>query len=601
MSNPWVARHGMTSAAYQAEFNKWTQQGYRLREVSGYGVGNQDFYAAIWEKSSGPAWEAHHGMTSSQYQTKFNDLVGKGYRLLQVSGYGVGNQDFYAAIWEKSSGPAWEAHHGMTSAQYQTKFNDLVGKGFRLRQVSGYGVGGHDYYAAIWEKSSGPVWEAHHGMTSAQYQTTFNNLVQKGYRLTCVSGYGVGTTDYYAAIWEKTGGPGWEAHHRMSSDQYQGQFDQLVDQGYRLLWVSGYGVGSNALYAAIWQREGMSDADLNLIDSKLNAYISQQSVPGLSIAVSKGERLVFAKGYGYADTSTKEPVTPDSVFRIASISKPVTAVALMELVEAGKVHLDDKVFGAGAILGTTYGTKPYANNVKQITVRQLASHTSGWSDDGGDPMFMNYNLNQAQLIGWVLDNRPLKNPPGTAYEYLNFGFCVLGRVIEKVSGQGYEAYVKQAVLSRCGITLMQIGADTQAGKAKHEVTYYGSAPYTLLLHRMDAHGGWIATPIDLLRMMARVDGFTNKVDILSPTDETSMDTGSTANAGYGLGWIIESTDRAHNGAMDGCMGFLVRRNDGISYAVLVNTRAAVDNFAWGLKGVIDGFVASVNWPGYDLF
>jgi hypothetical protein len=102
-------------------------------------------------------------------------------------------------------------------------------------------------------------------------------------------------------------------------------------------------------------------------------------------------------------------------------------------------------------------------------------------------------------------------------------------------------------------------------------------------------------------MMVRVDGFTSKVDILPPADEMSMDTGSTVDPGYALGWVIESGNRAHNGAMDGTMGFLVRRDDGISYAVLVNTGAAVDNFAWGLKGVIDGFVASVNGPGYDLF
>jgi CubicO group peptidase (beta-lactamase class C family) len=597
----FVARHGMTSAQYQAEFNSLVGQGYRLVEVSGYGVGSQALYAAIWDKAAGPAWEAHHGMTSSDYQTRFNQLVGQGFRLRQVSGYAVGNQDFYAAVWDKSPGPAWEAHHGMTSTAYQARFNQLVGQGFRLRQVSGYSVGNQDFYAAIWDKSPGPAWEAHHGMTSADYQTRFNQLVGQGYRLVNVSGYSVGGTDRYAAIWEKAPGPRWEAHHRMNSDQYQGQFDQLVDQGYRLDWVSGYAIGGVPSYAALWHSEAMSDADASLIDSKLNAYVSQQSVPGLSIAVAKNERLVFAKGYGYADTSTKAPVTPDSIFRVASISKPITAVAIMELVEAGKLNLDSPVFGAGAILGTTYGTKPYAANVKQITVRQLASHTSGWSNDGGDPMFMNLSMNQAQLIGWVLDNRPLKNAPGSAYEYLNFGFCVLGRVIEKISGQSYETYVKQAVLSRCGITRMQIGAESQAAKAVHEVTYYGSSPYSLLTHRMDAHGGWIATPIDLLRMMVRVDGFTNKADILSVPDESAMNTGSTANPGYGLGWIVESTDRAHNGAMDGCMGFLVRRNDGLSYAVLVNTRAGGDSFAWGLKGVIDSFVASVTWPGYDLF
>jgi len=597
----WVARHGMTSAQYQAEFNSLVGQGFRLSEVSGYGVGSQALYAAIWDKSPGPAWEAHHGMTAAAYQAKFNDLVGQGFRLRQVSGYSIGNQDFYAAIWVKSPGPAWEAHHGMTSTAYQTKFNQLVGQGFRLRQVSGYSIGNQDFYAAIWDKAAGPSWEAHHGMTSSAYQARFNQLTGQGYRLVDVSGYSVGNTDLYAAIWEQAPGPRWEAHHRMSSDQYQGQFDQLVDQGYRLKWVSGYTIGGSANYAAFWQSEAIGDADASTIDSGINAYMAQQSIPGLSIAVTKNERLVFAKGYGFADTSTHAPVTPDSIFRIASISKPITAVAIMELVKAGKLNLDSKVFGRGAILGTTYGTKSYANNVKQITVRQLASHTSGWSNDGGDPMFMNLSMSQTQLIGWVLDNRALKNVPGAAYEYLNFGFCVLGRVIEKVSGQSYEAYVKQAVLSLCGITRMQIGAEAQAAKAPNEVTYYGSAPYTLLTHRMDAHGGWIATPIDLLRMMVRVDGFVQKADILAASNETAMNTGSTANPGYGLGWVLESSDRAHNGAMDGCMGFLVRRNDGLSYAVLVNTRASVDNFARGLKGVIDGFIASINWPGYDLF
>src|ERR1700730_18299359 len=116
---PWQARHGMTSAEYQQVFNKLTGQGYRLIEVSGYEVGGQDRYAAIWEQRAGPPWEARHGLTSVQYQQTFNDLQGKGYRLIQVSGYAVKGQDFYAAIWEKRSGSPWQARHGMTSAQYQ--------------------------------------------------------------------------------------------------------------------------------------------------------------------------------------------------------------------------------------------------------------------------------------------------------------------------------------------------------------------------------------------------------------------------------------------------------------------------------------------------
>jgi len=97
-------------------------------------------YAAIFEQSGGPPWEARHGLTSAQYQQTFNQLVGQGYRLVLVDGYSVNGQDFYAAIFEQSSGPPWEARHGLTSAQYQQTFNELVGQGYRLVDVSGYEV-----------------------------------------------------------------------------------------------------------------------------------------------------------------------------------------------------------------------------------------------------------------------------------------------------------------------------------------------------------------------------------------------------------------------------------------------------------------------------
>ncbi len=253
-AQPWIARHGLSSAGYQAEFNKLTAQGYRLTHVSGYGIGGQDRYAAIWEKRGGPAWVARHGLSSAGYQAEFNKLTAQGYRLTHVSGYGVGGQDRYAAIWEKRGGPAWVARHRLTSAGYQAEFNKLAAQGYRLTHVSGYGVGGQDRYAAIWEKRGGPAWVARHGLTSAGYQAEFNKLTAQGYRLTRVSGYGVGGQDRYAAIWEKRGGPAWHARHGLSSPAYQAAFDKLVDQGYRVTRVSGYGVGGQDRYAAIWVR-----------------------------------------------------------------------------------------------------------------------------------------------------------------------------------------------------------------------------------------------------------------------------------------------------------------------------------------------------------
>ncbi len=210
MALDWQARHGMTSAQYQQTFDELVGQGYRLTWVSGYGhwgLGYEDepLYAAIWEKRSGPEWVARHGLTPEQYRQVFDELVGQGYRLTQVSVYSANLQEMYAAIWEKRSGPEWVARHGLTSEQYQQVSDELVGQGYRLTQVSGYRVSNSTLnYAAIWEKNDGREWVSRYDLTSAEYQQAFDELVGQGYRLTKVGGYDdVSNETIYAAIWGK--------------------------------------------------------------------------------------------------------------------------------------------------------------------------------------------------------------------------------------------------------------------------------------------------------------------------------------------------------------------------------------------------------------
>lgn len=606
---PWAARHGLTAAQYQAEFNQWDQRGYRLTHVSGYGVGNQARYAAIWEKKNGPAYEARHGLTGAQYQAEFNKWKSQGYRLTLVDGYGVGNQAQYAAIWEKKNGPAYEARHGMTPEQYQAEFNKWTGQGYRLTLVEGYGVGNQAFYAAIWEKTNGPAYEARHGLTSAQYQAEFNKWTSQGYRLTHVSGYTVGGDDRYAAIWEKTNGPAWIARHGLNGANYQTAFDNAYYRSYKLKLVSGYAEGNSARYAAIFESTGAwNQAALKTIDDTVKEFVNKWDVPGASIAITKDGRLVFAQGYGHAIKEQSLEAGPLHLFRLASVSKPITSVAIMRLVEQGKLKLSDKVFGQGALLGTMYGSNAYGAREKDITVQQLLEHTAGgttWNnkgDDGsGDPMFQETGKNHAELIGWVLDNRNPSDPPGNTYSYSNFGYCVLGRIIEKVTGQSYEAWVKANVLNATGATDMHIAGDTEAERRSNEVKYYGGNVYGMKVRRMDAHGGWAGNPVDLLRFMVRVDGFNTKPDILQAGTITTMTTGSTANGGYAKGWGVNSGGTwSHGGSLPGTSTVLWRNNSGLTMALLMNTRSSDSGFS--PSQVIGDIAKNVTtWPNIDLF
>ena len=235
----WAARHGLDDAGYQDAFDQHGREGYRLTHVGGYNAGGASRYVAIWEEGQGGAWVAAHGMTVSRYQMWFNEQVAAGFRPTRVSGYRGRGQDLYAAIFEKNDGRRWAARHRMTSNEFQLEFQRMSDLGLRLVDVSGYHIGQQPRYAALWEEREGPSWAARHGMNSAQYQKTFDEYARDGYQLVHVSCYRVNAQPLYAAIWEQASGVAWRAAHGLTADEYQTRFEQLANEGFRLVCASG--------------------------------------------------------------------------------------------------------------------------------------------------------------------------------------------------------------------------------------------------------------------------------------------------------------------------------------------------------------------------
>jgi D-alanyl-D-alanine carboxypeptidase len=344
------------------------------------------------------------------------------------------------------------------------------------------------------------------------------------------------------------------------------------------------------------------------VDDGVRDFMARFNVPGLSLAIVKDGRLVYCKGYGFADQTAAKYVDTASLFRIASISKSITAASILKLAEEGKLSLSAKVFGAQGVLGTTYGTQPYQNNITNITIQQLLQHTAGgWMNDANDPMFTNPTLTAGELISWTLNNRPLDNTPGDRYAYSNFGYSILGRVIEKVSGKTYEEYVRTGILAPLGITRMQIGGNTEADKKTDEVKYYGQSnqnPYAYNIARMDAHGGWIASAKDLMKFAVAVDGFSTKPDMLSTTSLNTMTTGSSANPTYGMGWMVNTSNNWwHTGALPGTATMIARSSGGYSWAILTNTRSMDANFTGEMDQLVWRAInnSSTKWPDKDQF
>lgn len=379
---------------------------------------------------------------------------------------------------------------------------------------------------------------------------------------------------------------------------------------------------------------GLFVREMTNVDEVFSNFMDNWNIPGGSIAIVKDGRLVYARGFGYADKESGELVKPEHLFRIASITKPITSIAIMKLINEGLINVDAKVFGQDGILnGPDYRTI-IDSRVTSITVQHLLQHTSGWGFINGnqDPMFSNEHIAQrmgmnppvgpATVIKFMLRTQRLNNEPGANYFYSNFGYCILGRIIEQVSGKRYENYVQTELLDPLGISEMQLAQNLYENKALNEVKYYDfpGAPLVNSVYRrgesvpfpyggfnieaMDSHGGWIASATDLLRLLVAVDGFDTKPDILSQSLVQLMTTPSVANNYYSMGWAVNPWDNwSHIGDLPGTSSILVRTHHGLGWAVLFNTRPSnLQNFLGQMDKMVWQAIDKINnWPTHDLF
>lgn len=312
-------------------------------------------------------------------------------------------------------------------------------------------------------------------------------------------------------------------------------------------------------------------------------FQQQFRVPAMSAAISKNGRFVYDHAGGMADRQHLTQAQQNTLFRIADLSKPITAVTIFYLVETGKLRVTDKVFGPAGVLSKKYGKAPYKPYVADITVDDLLTHTAGgWAADNNDPMMHDSGWSEEKLITSTIENVALTSAPGTHWAYSNFGYCLLGRVIEQLTGESYESYVQANILARCGITDMQIANNSGRHRASNEVVYigqYSEDPYKMNINRMDSADGWIASSTQLVQFLNHVAGAPDIPALLKPDTVRAMTTPSSAypqgDARYARGWMVRGNGAGswwQSGSLPGSTSLMVRNPDGSCLAALCNTR-----------------------------
>ena len=376
----------------------------------------------------------------------------------------------------------------------------------------------------------------------------------------------------------------------------------------------------------------MSSSELTFpIDSVFNDFLSRRQIKGASVAISKNGKLIYAKGFGFAIEEDSIKAEPKNLYRIASVSKLITGITVMKLYEEGRIDLDDKVFGMDGILNDSSYLHYQDKRVEDITVRDLLRHTGGWNGKKSDPIFNSLYIARKMnvvppaalddIIQYQLGER-LHYAPGTKYSYSNFGYAVLGKIIEKITGMTYEDYVQFAILHPLGIYDMHIGHSFYDDRYPNEVKYYelgktnvcyaydGSGNLVPItyggnnIELLGAAGGWVASAPELLKLVISVDGFESKADILS--DETiEMMTPSKTHKGNAIGW--RGTDGYgtwwRTGTLAGTSALIMRHKNEIDWVVLLNTstinRSRIHN---EISRTMFRALRNVKeWPDFDLF
>jgi len=335
----------------------------------------------------------------------------------------------------------------------------------------------------------------------------------------------------------------------------------------------------------------------NILDESIERFVRKWDLAGASIAIAKEGNLVYAKGFGYANKETGEAMQPYHMLRVASVSKLITAVAIMKLVEKGQIELNSKVFGKHGILNEPLYLQYIDSRVEDITVKQLLTHSAGWTTRWGDHLFMHESIarqtgkslpiTSEDIICFALSKR-LHFTPGTYSSYNNLGYVILEKVIEHKTGRPYEAFVKDEIFKPLDIYDAFIAQNFDSLRYPLEVRYYEVPESELvpaydgdqhLFHKsrggnditsLGAAGGWVISSVSLLKFILDIDAENEHGIILSKKSRLQMEQVDPGIQPLGWRWISHNGDKGRTGSFAGTSALVLDSKDGFTFVFLTN-------------------------------
>lgn len=627
---PWLHLTNLTEAQFDIYDAQYRAAPYdlALTSLSGASVDGVVRYTALWVRPAQSAEQAvDRGMTLLELSSARVLRQALGWSPVWIEGFSHNNEARYNALWEKTSPSNRRVAIGLTLSEFQAAITENKTAGFQLRDMNSFNVGFTLYYNGVFHRA-GPIsgqWEFSYHQGATEFGTEFADRTSSGWTLRRVTGSNL--TNFltgaiyqsYSAVWIKATEPDWWCYYGLDEQSAYAEIENSIYQGYRLADIQVFSGAGEVRYNIICVRNGgMTTRNLNEINSRVASFMDddQWSV-GATVAISSRGKLVYARGFGVADRATGERMHPLHRIRIGSVSKTVTGHAILDLVDRGLLSLDDRLFGAGSLLGNTIGwrsNKPFSTHELNLRVRHLLTMTGGYLSDAQWDDYENPLTIEQVMDRWVFEHDPYF-APGNVYRYINANFALLGMIVEKISGMDYEDYCHERLIVPAGISPVQMRCLTGAldeMQSMEPVYHDRHVPSDLGWVINNPGGGWVARPKDMLLFLRRINQKTEQLDLLPESllaqrfdnGNAATDAGALSNYGMSIFWgVFDQTGHpsrqwwGHNGGIvKGGSSFLIEFGDLAIMCHLTSGPTDISSFLQRLMVACNAITSRNGWP-----
>ncbi|MEM7105303.1 MAG: serine hydrolase [Bacteroidota bacterium] len=559
----WASFRNLTESSYKTKLEEYKKKGYRPVDVEILGGSTRRYSIVFRKNKDNRRWALHTKLTHDAFSAKWNEYKNKKYRLVDQESYVVGGKRYYAGVWmQNKEGYAWASFRNLTSSDFSSKFTEYKNKGYMPLDVDAYAVGNTVKYSIVWVKSKQFAWAEYRNIAKANFGTKFKEMSNKGYRLADTESYRRNGKQEYATIWVKDS-QGWKARRDMNSTSFHNWFCKYRDEGFRVADIEAYKTSSGTRYAATWVRnnDNYKWEHRKDIADEIDDYLSNNSVPGLSVAIAEKGKIKFLKGYGHADIGKNKEAHSRTIFRLASVSKGITGLLAFMMEEDDDFDItkttrsyetdipNHHTHTVGQLLANRGRIRAYLNNDPLV--------------DGTDEVYANA-LDASELFS----DDPLRS--STGYFYSTHGYTLAAAAMEAHAETSFPNILWNKLSDPHGLTTLKC--------ENHKVRKYEHANiYDTNLNEIDfkslswkyAGGGMESSSYDLVRLGIKL--LQNR--IISEDALDDMTTNQNGSRNYAFGWNVASDGSwfAKRGGQPGSRAYMrLYPDDDIVIVILAN-------------------------------